>query len=861
MKTLLFTIGASIALTSSVFATGQQVRFALTVHSEVAGGGSNGIPVTPNFTSPGTTKVTYLKWREALINFAKQCEARSLPWQFQTDYNFLEGVRRFEVFGGSGFDATIMNGTFSDSSLSAYTSTGTTFTTNTSGKNVIKYLHENLGVNLDPHSHESNANYNYADVAWLIDVGCDTDATGVVGGHVYVTTSVNYQDWPKFIEDRDGNGVNDGLLAASHAGYRWKPHLLMGGGGSSHKDDPHVSGLWRPQDANNYLVDSPSGQIAAIGHWEQDFFEIDRLLRSLEDNSLPHNGMLWTCGRVMNHRDFVQTGYLTTTAPAILDTIQKWRAAGRFQVKKFEDIYSEWMAAPFNGQSGLYLRPVDNISFSLNWQDFCYTAQSCTELRTLLNHHETLRVPVDVFLTTWQTDILESQSPELLGRLLSSRWVNVAYHIRAPKPYAYDSTKTAVWRTYTGADVSSYESSRLNMVTGMPDTGVSGGFAKLASLHGSTPRLVGPSASDSNSKTTVYPYFNTAGVRMIVQHDSNAAVNLGSTTNVSGGGTLNVRPESYDWRLIETFDPSRATQPVSTTLDEALANARTTSGSVAPYFIGVKLHDNDLFASESAWVAIYMNSRRTPDWDPYNTALWASRLSTTEANRRRSFYAGIVTAAAARRLTLNLMDGRDTLSMLAEDAPRPVGLSVTEVPGGTPVGTTLAEITGGGTESGLRCTYTLVSGTGDDDNADFTINGTSLIQSGPLERATKAVRHLRMRWTDGGGATGERALTLVLGSADDDGDGQPNESELTAGTDPQDAGSRLAVSSQQITGNQLMLTWMSVVGESYHLEYSADLTTWQTVPGSSTGAATSTTSSATVTNLSGARMFFRVAAD
>lgn len=848
----------SVSAAPATLATGQQVRFALAMHSEVAGGGSNGIPVTPNFTSIGTTKVTYLKWREALINFARQCQARSLPWQFQSDYNFLEGVRRFEVFGGASFDSTIMSGTFSDSSLTAFTYTGVSNTTNTNGKNVIKYLHEDLGVNLDPHSHESNANYNYADVAWLIDIGCDTDTTLVVGGHVYVTTAATYQDWTKFVQDRDGNGLNDGLLAASHSGYRWKPHLLMGGGGATHKDDPHLSGLWRPQDASNYLVDSISGQITAIGTWEQDFLELDRLLRSLEDNTLPHNNKLWTCGRVVNHRDLVQSGYLTTTAPAILDTIQNWRDAGRFQVKTFEDIYTEWNAAPYSAQSSLYQRPVDNISFSLNWQDFCYTSQSCTELRTLLNHHEAQRVPVDVFLTTWQTDILESQAPELLGRLLSSRWVNLAYHIRAPKPYAYDSTQTAVWRTYTSADVTSYESSQLNMTTGQPNTSVSGGFAKLASLYGSTPRFVGPNSADANSKTTVYPYFYNAGVRMIVQHDSNSAVNFGTTASVTGGGTLNVRPESYDWRLIETYDPSRTTQAVSNSLDDALANARTTSGAVSPYFIGVKLHDNDLFATESAWVSIYMNSRRSPNWDPNNASLWASRLASTEANHRRSFYAGVVTTAASRRATLNLMDGRDMLSMVGEDAARPIGLSVTEVPGGTAIGTVLADITGGGTESGLHCTYALVSGTGSDDNADFSISGSSLVQAATLDRTAKAVRHLRLRWTDGGGATGERALTLVLGLTDDDGDGQSNEAELYASTDPQDRSSCLAVAATQLSGNQLTLTWSSVPGKSYHIESSADLTTWQTVSGSSTGAVTATTSSITLTGLTGSRLFFRV---
>ena len=850
MKTLLSSLALLLAVPTMALATGQQVRFALVVHSETASSATATVPATPNFMSLSTTKATYVQWREAIITFANLCRARNLPWQFQSDFNFLEGVRRFEVFGGGSYDSTITNGTYVIDAL-----TGTT-STNTLGKNVVKYLHENLGVNLDPHSHESNPSYNYADVAWLIDVGCDTDVTLVVGGHVY--TGTGYQDWPKFVEDRDSNGINDGLLAVSHSGYRWKPHLLMGGGTAAHSADPHVCGLWHPQDASNYFVDLPTGPIAAVGNWEQDFFENNRLLTLLENNTLPHNNKLWTIGRVMNHRDLVQPGYLTTTAPAILDTIAAWRDSGRFQVKTWEDIYTEWMAAPYNGQSSLYQRPVDNISFSLNWQDFCYTNNSNTELRTLLNYHESKQVPVDVFLTTWQTDILESTAPELLGRLLSSRWVNLAYHVRAPKPYADNYG----WKTVTSSDISNYENYRLNMVTGEYDTSATGGFGKLTTLYGSAPRLVGPNALLS-AKTLLLNYFSGAGVRMIVQHDSSAAVNFGSTTN-----GLNIRPESYDWKMIEVYNGSAPDGTVPpTTLDGALATARTTSGSVAPYFVGVKLHDNDLFATQSAWTAIYQDSRKVPNWDPYNPTLWASLLTSAvgagEPDRRRAIYQTIVSDAASRPTTLNLMDGRDTLSMLGEDAVRPVGLTATEVNEEQPVGTVLATLSGGGQASGLLCSYSLTGGTGADDNADFTISGTNLLVARRLDYETHPVRHLRLRWADSAGGSGERALTLVLANVttdDDDGDGFTEAEEIAAGTDPLNAASRLMVTQTQMTGGNVVLTWASVAGKTYHIEASSNLTTWTTISGSST-TASGLSSSQTVSNGGGSRLFFRVVVD
>jgi hypothetical protein len=430
--------------------------------------------------------------------------------------------------------------------------------------------------------------------------------------------------------------------------------------------------------------------------------------------------------------------------------------------------------------------------------------------------------------------------------------VNTAYHIRAPKPYASGVN----WRTYTSADVTTYESSQLSLTSGQPVTGVSGGFAKLTNLYGSAPRLVGPN-SDINSKATVYPYFGGAGVRMIVQHDDNSAVNFG-TTAVVGSTSLNVRPESYDWRLIETYDPSRATGPVSYSLDEALGNSRTASGASSPYFTNVKIHDNDLFANESAWVAIYVNSKKPskPDWVINDSSIWAGQLSRSESERRRSFYTGVVTQVAGRRTSINTMDGRDILSMLGEDASRPIGLSKTEILEGAAIGSAIAEITGGGVESGLRCTYQLVSGSGSDDNADFSISGSNLLAARTLS-STQPVRHLRIRWTDGAANSAERALTIVIAKADDDGDGFTEEQEIAAGTDPRDPFSRLSVTASGLSGSNFTVTWASVIGKTYHVDYSNNLSTWTTISGSSR-TATAESSSATFSGVTGTRLFFRV---
>lgn len=851
MKTQSLLLSALFALATSS-AQAAQVRYAIVVHSEQpGGGGTSGVPVTPNFNATGpTAKTTYVLWREALLSFAGMCAARTLAWQFQTDLNFAEGVARYEVSGGAAYDAAISNGTFVYDSATGATST------NTGGVNVVKYLHDHYGVNLDPHSHESSSivPYNYADVAYQIDEKLNTDITSVVGGHVYDPTSSGYQDWPKFIEDRDGNGLNDGLACQKFASiapaYRWKPVMLMGAGSLAHSADLSLSGMWRPQDANHFTTESATGAIAAIGNWGQDLHEQDRFLRLVEDGTLPDaSNKLWTLGRVLNHRDFAQSGYLNTTAAAVLDTIKHWRDAGRFQVKTLQATYDEWMSAPFNGASSIYQRPADNISFSLNWQDFAYPEYSIAELRTLLNYHESHRVPVDVFFTTWQTDLIESMAPELLGRLQSSAWVSMAYHVRPPKPYAsdFDWFTSAYGRSMTASDIQNYEQHGLDLTTGEP-TGVSGGFAKLTSLMGYSPCVVGASSSGSVA-ATVHQYFADAGASMLVEHSDNA-INLGDTLD-----GMYRRPESYDWKLIETY---RDDAGHVSTIDEAFSRAHTSTGNKTPWFVGVKLHDNDLFSEQSAWTYVYQPLGRPRPWDP--TAKPAALAESTR-DSRRSYYLNLVNDAASLQATMNVVNVRDTLSLLAEEDPRPIGLSFTEVAEAQPAGGVLAEINGGGVESGVKCDYSLVSGAGADHNASFTISGSSLMSARVFDYETTPVMHFRLRWTDGGGNAGERAMTLAIGNVrtdDDDGDGFTEAEEALAGTDPHNAMSRLAVTSTQLTSSLITLVWTSVAGKQYRIQSSSDLLNWSDVSGTFVTATTASTSGEFIPS-GGTRQFYRVA--
>lgn len=809
------------------------------------------VPDTPNFKTMTAIQAdnaastsSYRHWRNQLKTYGDMCHARGIKLNYQSDWNFLEGVWQWEI-------KTPLSGITSD----------------TGGLNVLQYL-VSLGHEVDPHSHQTQG-YTYADVAFLL-AKCGVADTGVCGGHVLDATTFDALEYDDLTV---AGGVAPGIYTSAQTdpllrAPNWSPRLLMGGASAGHENDPHVSGIWRPASATDYFGTSTNpAAIPAIGQWTEDPLELWRLVADLRSGRIAHDNKVWTVNIATNHRDIVTDSYLQTDVRAVLDTLKTWQDGGYIVSNTYQEMLDDVWPNQYGGVQHIHQRPDDHVAFSLNWQDFYFKDRSAAALEAILDHHESLGMPLDVFFTTWQSDIIADEHPDLMGRLASSALVSQGYHVRPPKPYASGFEWGTLAQTSGVTDaqrrdvVENYESYRLDPntcvshATAVPDSAHQGGFARITALQGYAPVCVGalPATVPVNLTNTVYDYFHdpdddpangAGGAKMLVRHTSYTNLNTRwnhpqATSYSTDARYLFYRPEHYDWKLITLWNTSLPDYDPSQTLTDCFSDAHATAsaGGRAPWFVGIKLHDNDLFASQSAWTLVWP-SENEASWDlgqlspslELNTSTQAGRLTT---------YQSIVTEAASRHAAeeINVVNSMDTMSLQFHPVTRPLGLSRTKVVEEAAVGSTLCLISGGGVISGQNLRYQLVSGAGSDDNADFLISGNELRTARRLDYETKPTLHLRVswEWVDAtGGATvlasGERALTLVLGDSnedDDDADGQTQAEEALAGTDPNDAQSFFRPLDHQFGGDGSFSTTIAgVAGRVYRLQSSTDLVTW-----------------------------------
>lgn len=101
------------------------------------------------------------------------------------------------------------------------------------------------------------------------------------------------------------------------------------------------------------------------------------------------------------------------------------------------------------------------------------------------------------------------------------------------------------------------------------------------------------------------------------------------------------------------------------------------------------------------------------------------------------------------------------------DAPTDIELSASTIAENNTIGDVIGTLSTTDPDSGNSFTYSLVSGTGDTNNASFTIDGASLKANAVFNFEVKSSYAVRIRSTDQGSLTTEKAFTIAVTNANE----------------------------------------------------------------------------------------------
>lgn len=249
----------------------------------------------PNYSQD---RAAYETAHANLINFATMMKRNNVRWQFQSDYNFLVAVQEFDTGSAA-----------------------------TNGKNIIRWLEEDMGFDVDPHGHQRT--YSYADIAYLLkDLGVED--TGVVGG--FTAYPASDSDLEKFWEP----------IAGEQYSTNWQAKILWGGASAGHQDDDKVtaSGVWRPKSADELFIDDPS-RLPYIGPPSGTYAALDALLALQADGTL-ERGKIYTMSVMSDH--LLMDDDYTSRYEAVLQTYADEIRDGKIVPMTLSEIYEVWQS-------------------------------------------------------------------------------------------------------------------------------------------------------------------------------------------------------------------------------------------------------------------------------------------------------------------------------------------------------------------------------------------------------------------------------------------------------------------------------------------------------------------------------------
>ncbi len=203
----------------------------------------------------------------SIVQFANMLHDLGVKYNFQSDWNFLLATKMYD------------NGTSS-----------------TNGKNLLRYLREDLGFEVDPHAHETS--HNYADVAYLIEQ-LGVHASDIVGGFIAHPPNASKLEYFRL------------PLEAAQYNHTWQAAALWGGGTSQHRNEEMlwVSGIWKPKGNEHFLEHDENAPLPHIGGHKDDWDGLMDLLQRQQSGSL-EEGRIHTQTIFVSQGDLVLPGFI-----------------------------------------------------------------------------------------------------------------------------------------------------------------------------------------------------------------------------------------------------------------------------------------------------------------------------------------------------------------------------------------------------------------------------------------------------------------------------------------------------------------------------------------------------------------------
>jgi hypothetical protein len=242
-------------------------------------------------------KTLFISTREKLVQLADMLHENGAMFNYQPDWPFPKAVSKFD-----------------------------TGTPETNGKNVMRYLYEDLGFEIDPHAHATL--YNRADVAYEIEM-TGVEPSGISGGVVVSP-----------VEDSILERLWEPITGTVYPTYTWEAEAMWGGATAGHagEENLYVSGIWKPKSRYYYLAHDDDAPKPAIGRYTGTWEGLDKLLQLQQDGELDPDE-IHTCSIFISQGDLTAQGFIAEFEE---DLLERKNGPGNIEWVGLDEVLGIW---------------------------------------------------------------------------------------------------------------------------------------------------------------------------------------------------------------------------------------------------------------------------------------------------------------------------------------------------------------------------------------------------------------------------------------------------------------------------------------------------------------------------------------